>query len=563
MSNFIFKEMLLASFRERKARRIQFDPKVTIIRGNNETGKSSLIKSLVRTLGAEPAKVHPKWLEANVRSVVRFEVDAIPYAILRHGNSFAVFDGNGTALGQFQSVTRDLAPFLAKLFNFGLRLPDREGAFVALPPAYYLLPFYADQDASWSKARSGFSKLEQFSNWQRSVVEYHAGIRGNSFYEAQGKKLDAETRLNRLRRRRDGLKEVYAGLSKRFSAAQFNIDFSAYKQEVDELLVSCETLQKREEKYKAKVSALWNQSQILKTQLDIALHAREEAKLDFDYANSTGEHIDCPTCGAHYTNSFAERFSIAIDEDHCAGLALTLKDELSEVQRKLAVEVESSMKVAEELAAIEKLLAKREGEIALGDLIQQEGRRELREVMNDDLGGLLRAEGVESSRIHDAEQQMKSLDSRERRKEVNGFYETKMRLFLNDLDVQSVQDKAIKKVDGTISDTGSELPRALLAQQFAMLHVIKKFGSAAFAPILLDSPNQQDQDDRHLDRILRFIRDRRPASTQLILALVDTPGVDFGGHEVVLDTKHRLLQEEDFAEVGNEVQEFIDAALSS
>lgn len=134
MSNFIFKEMLLASFTERKARRIQFDPKVTIIRGDNETGKSSLIKSLVRTFGAEPAKVHPKWLEADVRSVVKFEVDAIPYAILRHGNSFAVFDGNGTALGQFQSVTRDLAPFLAKLFNFGLRLPDREGAFVALPP---------------------------------------------------------------------------------------------------------------------------------------------------------------------------------------------------------------------------------------------------------------------------------------------------------------------------------------------------------------------------------------------------------------------------------------------
>jgi hypothetical protein len=346
-------------------------------------------------------------------------------------------------------------------------------------------------------------------------------------------------------------------------AAQFNIDFSVYKQEVDELLISCESLQKREEKYKAKVSALWNQSQILKTQLDIALHAREEAKLDFDYANSTGEQIDCPTCGAHYTNSFAERFSIAIDEDHCAGLALTLKDELSEVQRKLAKEVESSMKVAEELAAIEKLLAKREGEIALGDLIQQEGRRELREVMNDDLGGLRDAEGQQSSRIHDAEQQMKSLDNRERRREVNGFYEDKMRLFLNDLDVQSVQDKAIKKVDRTISDTGSELPRALLAQQFAMLHVIKKFGSAAFAPILIDSPNQQDQDDKHLARILRFIRDRRPANSQLILALVDTPGVDFEGQEVVLDKKHSLLQEKDFAEVGNEVQEFIDAALSS
>jgi predicted ATPase len=83
MKSFIFKEMLLASFLEKKARRIRFDPKMTIIRGGNETGKSSLIKSIFRTFGAEPAKVHSKWIDADVRSVIRFEVDGTLFALLQ------------------------------------------------------------------------------------------------------------------------------------------------------------------------------------------------------------------------------------------------------------------------------------------------------------------------------------------------------------------------------------------------------------------------------------------------------------------------------------------------
>src|SRR5690348_8331513 len=122
MKRFSFQELVLASFKERKARRIQFHPQVTIIRGENETGKSSLMKSLFRTLGAEPSKVHPNWLDADVRSLVRFELDHVQYTMLRYTNNFTIFDGTGKPLRRFRSVTNDLGPYLARLFSFGLRL---------------------------------------------------------------------------------------------------------------------------------------------------------------------------------------------------------------------------------------------------------------------------------------------------------------------------------------------------------------------------------------------------------------------------------------------------------
>ena len=61
MKNLRFHELLLASEVEKTARRVRFHKDATVIRGDNDTGKSSIIKSLYRTLGAEPQNIHARW----------------------------------------------------------------------------------------------------------------------------------------------------------------------------------------------------------------------------------------------------------------------------------------------------------------------------------------------------------------------------------------------------------------------------------------------------------------------------------------------------------------------
>lgn len=421
-----------------------------------------------------------------------------------------------------------------------------------------------DQDASWGESWASFAKLKQFPNWKKGVLEYHAGIRGNEFYETQARKLEAEGELEKTRRKKEGLREVYDSLSTRFEAAQFNVDFSAYKAEVNELLGRCDLLRVQQEAYKARLSELRNKRQSLKTQLDIAMHARDESRKDLDHADAIeGSSVECPTCGAEYSNDFAERFAIAVDEDYCASLVITLGEEVRTIDQKVDQEQAGVETLGSELAAIEKLLAKREGEIALSDLIHQEGRRELKEVMLSDISELEGEVGRYAVRASDAEAQMKRLDSRDRRKQVNAYYEQHMLRYLHSLDVHSVSDAAVKKLDAPPKGTGSELPRALLAYQIAFLHVIEKFGTSVRAPLVIDSPNQQDQDPKHLVKMLQFIRDEQPRQTQLILALVDTSGIEFPGTEIVLDRKHSLLAKDDFDQVGAEVQRFIDRSLEA
>ena len=149
MKNLRLRNMLLVSHREKKARKIEFHQNVTVIKGENDTGKSSVIKSIPFAFGANPHQIHPKWKDADVAILVRFYLDDVPYAIYRHRNSFSLFDALDNEIGTYSSVTLELAPVLAKLFDFNLKLSDRDGNLVTPPPAYLMLPFYIDQDKGW------------------------------------------------------------------------------------------------------------------------------------------------------------------------------------------------------------------------------------------------------------------------------------------------------------------------------------------------------------------------------------------------------------------------------
>ncbi|NSL91763.1 AAA family ATPase [Acetobacter syzygii] len=83
MKNLRFQSLLLLSKKERTARRIVFDPKTTLISGENDTGKSSLIKAIYATFGADPAVIHPDWKSLGVASMVEFDIDGVTYRLLR------------------------------------------------------------------------------------------------------------------------------------------------------------------------------------------------------------------------------------------------------------------------------------------------------------------------------------------------------------------------------------------------------------------------------------------------------------------------------------------------
>src|ERR1700745_2332993 len=117
MKNLQFERLLLLSAREKAAQLVKFSPKTTVVIGENDTGKSCLIKSIYSAFGADPAIVNPTWRDAKVDILVEFTVDGVPYRILRSGNNFGLYNGDSQVIWSGTGVTRGIGPELARLLS--------------------------------------------------------------------------------------------------------------------------------------------------------------------------------------------------------------------------------------------------------------------------------------------------------------------------------------------------------------------------------------------------------------------------------------------------------------
>lgn len=192
----------------------------------------------------------------------------------------------------------------------------------------------------------------------------------------------------------------------------------------------------------------------------------------------------------------------------------------------------------------------------LQDLIDLEGKRSL-------LSHLDKEKGVYEGKvkhldeiIEDVVGEMEAYDDPERRKEIMNEFSETLRRFTMKLGVYSLSDNVFKSITASIEESGSDLPRALLAYFYTTLSAINKNGNATHFPVIIDAPNQQEQDPKNLEKMLKFIVDNRPSESQLIIGLVDDAGVGFGGKTILFDKKYSVLDEGYYQESIEEIRYF-------
>src|ERR1700674_1449619 len=102
MKKLTFDEVLILSKVEKAARREKLDPKINLLTGENDVGKSTFIKILYHTLGADvPQLQNSRWRKAKPIYCVRFSLDGANYSVVRDEKYFGVFDKTGKLLGRY------------------------------------------------------------------------------------------------------------------------------------------------------------------------------------------------------------------------------------------------------------------------------------------------------------------------------------------------------------------------------------------------------------------------------------------------------------------------------
>lgn len=342
----------------------------------------------------------------------------------------------------------------------------------------------------------------------------------------------------------------------KLSQTQFNINIDDFKEEITELLTELEKLKLKEEKIKTDLHDLYHLKASYEVQINIINQAILESNKDLKYAiDSLPTIIGCPTCGAEYENSFAERFEIAQDEQKSKDLLIEVKREAKEINDNIQRETEKLSNTSIEIKKIDDILESKKGKLKLKDIIESSGKNQIKTIFTErytELQKIIVENTIEKEKL---EKELKALESKKRKQEIVDYYNTKLTSFLKKLDIFSLKENEYSKITSKIEslETGSSRPRALIAYYFTFFHLMKKYSSSTYFPLIVDSPNQQDQDIEHIDKIMNFIHGNQPKDTQMIIGVAETYGVDFQCKVIKLEEKYSLLQKEEYEEVLKEL----------
>jgi hypothetical protein len=552
-----FNRVYLLSQEERRALTMEFNAGATVLRAGNGFGKSALLKSLYDTFGAEPHRIDQSWRNANVISVVDFEVDGQPGTIMKFAGTYTVFNGSGKRTFQTTSVTHELAPFLADLLDFRLLMTDQREQVLVPPPAYAFAPYYLDQDKSWSSAWEPFRHM-YLPRSAATLAEYHSGLKPNAYYVAQAEKDRLAVGLRSAQERLRGLTEAveHVRALEPETAIYFNLE--DYEAETANLLTESARLLDQQLAHRAKLSELVDTRALWLAQIQVTRAALSEFDEVFKSAAGHPIDVECPTCGEHYTNDIAARFNIAADTEALIGVLRHAQEQQGRLDKQIEGVRRDIGEMEVAVSRVRAVLSIRKDGVTFGDIVAAEGRNAATRVLRERVKDVESEIGAFGSQMDEMAAKMRKSLDRKRSRAIKDFFSARLVSFAQELDVRVGDDRSAS-ISTTTHARGSEGPRGLAAYDYAFLHTAREFGSSVFCPLVIDAPNQQGQDAQHLPAIISFLVKRRPSGAQLILGVEEAVGVTDNEARIVNVgvSKNQLLSDAQFEYVSEHLRPYL------
>ncbi|MHC1743957.1 MAG: hypothetical protein AB9873_13120 [Syntrophobacteraceae bacterium] len=515
MKSFRFESVWLLSHQERRARTVDFHRNRNLILGRNHTGKSSLIRSLFETLGASPQGRLEKW-DDNTVSVVDFSIDGLQYRALHQKGCRALFDQHETILAATTSHSVWSQHF-AKITGFNLVLTDKDSETVPADPTCFFLPFYINQDGSWQAGWQTFRGLQRYRSPQKATLEYFAAS-ATEYYEFLAQRDLEQKALNELRKDMASLERARERFNKSISLSGPKIQPENFEREIARLTKEVTELNKDQEKLRDVAVREQELLGSIQLQVSMATEALSVYDSDMSYLRKEGsDSLTCPVCGAEHSNSFYDLLIYAEDARTLRQLVLGLHED----ERKARIKFHSTQKKILELETnyncISKILNTRRGDLRFEEVVESMGAEGTFKAFEKEGEELERQILIKLNKMESLSKQLDELTNKERATEIlnrfRGYYASAR-------DALSLLPKELKrlKINSRPETSGSGGPRAILAYYAALWRICHDTQAPFSIPAVIDSPNQQSQDDINLPKVLKFIAEKLPQVCRLSLA---------------------------------------------
>ena len=538
MKEMYFENILIADIVEKTARFHGFEKGFNVITSqDNHVGKSSLLKSLYYTMGAE-VDFDNVWNKNNKIYVVEFYVDKIKYRVARWQKAFALFRGAELILTT-KSVSRDLAKEFEKIFSFAVYMANKKTNKIELaPPAFTFMPYYIDQDRGWSGLYESFSNIDQYKKPDRiKSLYYHLGIYTRSTVELMAKRDALKDKIDQLKVEEEKIRITIDSL---YAEIQNLVPADSIEELERNLIIPKERIAL----LVSRIGETRNKIQSLETALyqhEHQLEVIQEYRKIKDGVN-IGEdrrniHI-CPQCGY----SFDEEIYSIVRSNYNLQNEDYMYKQIEQIISSIASELEQY----------------KENYVSLMEELKQQ--EQAYDEKQDSYEVYLRQRGLQDSVKHFTEQLGENVyEQEEHGKEIKEI-DKELRKLPNKKEIEENYMLKPIKAQGTLEN------KIILAQMIGLFQTMQYFKTNTILfPLVVDSPRAKEASHTSSKDILKLIfeMDNLP---QVILATMDYS--DFESEMkrrakvTVLSEKRKLLNGNTYNEYQSVIEE-LQELLSS
>lgn len=514
--NLVVSAITMVDLTNKEAKRVYFSPgKNLITSAHNHLGKSVIMKSIYYTLGAEVYYPNPI-KKLNLLTYIDFSLNTHQYRVARLKSTFVLYC-DGSFRGCYSSVN-EFDNVLSEIFGLEINLvaKDQAGTIVKCPPAFYYMPYYVDQENGWAVNSSSFDRMTQFDLPQRkNSYFFHLGALDSSYVEISKRHKTNSRQIEALTKETEKYHTVIETLQAGFNAIQMSFDtdsleraISTRQQEIKRIL---------DELTKIRSDLLEAEDEFVQLTHEKELLSKYIKKKALDAELSARESIECPRCGMVFEQALTQRLEKeylreSLLEDYTA--ASTHQTSLEKRIKKLRGKFEAKQR---SLADFEEGLASdRESYNAY---VKSKATNQLLKEYWDQIGH--NTSEIDRLRKDNTEINKQLAIYTQGKEHANTAYQGNLTRLLVGLDIPSDQVEENSEPGSNLVASGAYGPRCKIAQILAFVETQHTTApNLVTFPIVIDSPNVLEQDNEHLDSIIRTLLTWNKTDNQIIVASI-------------------------------------------
>ena len=565
MKRLLLKKLIVISRSEQSSLEVPFKKGLNIILGGNKTGKSSLIKSIFTALGCDCSKIEKDWKNLISTYLLYFEYGDEQYCVLRCGKEFSIMKeekNNYTCVINTEKFQL-FCDKLMEIFEVNMQCVISNNSEIINVTTPLLFRFqYIDQDDGWSDIGNEFKNVRYIKDWKGDTNKFITGYLNNDYYKLKAKKIqlsnDKEEKLKELKSNEMFVNSISHDLKKKSQLENLNQlnTVDDVQKKLIKLRNDTDDLRKKEYSIKEKMIKLDNNIFMKKIELNNIYKNIEETQKDISFAMEQDEEIICPICGTKHKNSLNEQLNLSAGLENSEKLRNILEDKINDFKEQLMNFNNEYEDIKNKILKNEELIKDSKEMLSYEELYKNKGKYELYNKCKQELVKIESKYKNLIGEIGALDEQIKEIKSKKRKNEITMQLKDKCKTFAEKINLPSTYIK-FRDLVQVINHTGSETPRLVYMYQSALYLYNLERGGNPFNFYVIDTPNQQGQDEDNLECIFKSMELLLSNKGQVIVGTERKTGLEEKANNIInLSTKRKCLNSEKYNEHINQLQSY-------